>query len=63
MGATGKGVKVAKLSDKTVENSTAWTKINSDIEIANKQINAEIYKLYSLTQKEIEIVEGGKNVS
>jgi len=54
---------LAKLSDKTVENSTAWTKINSDIEIANKQINAEIYKLYSLTQKEIEIVEGGKNVS
>lgn len=46
-------------SDDYLENERK----RDQVEKYEKQIDQMVYKLYGLTQKEIEIVEGGKNVS
>ena len=39
------------------ENTDQWYSIRKEIERLESQIDQEVYKLYGLTQKEIEIVE------
>ena len=41
----------------TLENSNEWEKIKSEIEKTDKKIDQEVYKLYGLTEEEINIVE------
>lgn len=40
------------------ENSNEWQKLKDEIAKTDKKIDQEVYKLYSLPDKEIEIVEG-----
>lgn len=40
------------------ENSNKWNEIKSEIEKLDRKIDEEVYKLYGLTPKETEIVEG-----
>ncbi len=42
---------------KTAENSDQWHKIKDEIAKTDKKIDQEVYKLYSLTEEEIKIVE------
>jgi len=46
---------------KIVENSEKWNRLKSEIESADKKIDEEVYKLYSLTLDEIKIVESMGN--
>lgn len=41
----------------TMENSNEWEKIKAEIEKTDKKIDQEVYKLYGLEEKEIEIIE------
>lgn len=41
-------------------NSNRWNEIKSEIEKTDKKIDEEVYKLYGLTSKEIQIVENNK---
>ncbi len=40
------------------EHSEKWERIKSDIEKTDHKIDAEVYKLYGLTDEEIKVVEG-----
>jgi len=54
--------KMCRLTDasqKEIENSNKWKSLKLDIEKTDKKVDEEVYKLYGLTQKEIEIVEKG----
>lgn len=42
----------------TTENSNQWHKIKNEIAKTDKKIDAEIYKLYGLTEENIKVVEG-----
>jgi hypothetical protein len=50
-------VSLNKLQEIT-ENSDQWHKIKDEIAKTDKKIDAEVYKLYGLTEEEIKIVEG-----
>jgi type I restriction-modification system DNA methylase subunit len=39
------------------ENSNEWKRLKSEIEKTDKKIDEEVYKLYGLTEEEIEIIE------
>ena len=41
------------------ENSEKWNSIKSEIEKTDEKINQEVYKLYGLTNEEIETVKSG----
>jgi hypothetical protein len=41
------------------ENSEKWNSIISEIEKTDEKINQEVYKLYGLTNEEIETVKSG----
>ncbi len=45
---------------KAMENSEKWNLIKFEIEKTDRKIDQEVYKLYGLTEAEIEIVEGSK---
>lgn len=49
--------RLADTSQKEIENSNKWKSLKSDIEKVDKKIDEEVYKLYGLTQKEIEMIE------
>lgn len=40
------------------KDSNEWHKLKEEIELTDKKIDAEVYKLYDLTEEEIKIVEG-----
>ena len=40
-----------------LENSNEWESIKSEIEKTDKKINEEVYKLYGLSEDEIEVIE------
>lgn len=42
---------------KITENSENWNSIQTEIERTNNKINQEVYKLYGLTEKEIDVIE------
>lgn len=42
---------------KAIENSEKWNSIKIDIGRTDKKINEEVYRLYALTSKEVEMVE------
>ncbi len=42
---------------KLPENSNEWRSVKHEIEFTDRKIDGEVYKLYSLTPKEIEVVE------
>ncbi|MBU1616677.1 MAG: methyltransferase, partial [Candidatus Margulisbacteria bacterium] len=44
----------------TPENSNNWLQLKEEIAKTDKQIDAEVYKLYGLTEEEIKVVEGEK---
>jgi adenine-specific DNA-methyltransferase len=46
--------------EKMSENSDKWHKLKGEIEKLDKKIDQEVYKLYGLTKKEIEMIE--KNI-
>lgn len=52
-----KMISLYKDLEKAIRNSDKWKYIESEIERTNKKIDEEVYKLYGLTEKEIEIVE------
>jgi type II restriction/modification system DNA methylase subunit YeeA len=39
------------------ENSNEWHELKEEIELTDKKIDVEVYKLYSLTEEEIRVVE------
>jgi predicted RNA methylase len=41
------------------ENSEKWNKIKEEVERTDKLINQKVYKIYGLTEEEIEIIEVG----
>ena len=52
-----KMINLHKDLDKAAKNSEKWKQLRSEIEKTDKKIDEEVYKLYGLTKKEIEIVE------
>jgi hypothetical protein len=42
---------------KAIENSEKWNSIKVDTERTDKKVDEEVYKLYGLNQKEIEVIE------
>lgn len=51
------------LNERLIEvdvNSNKWNSLKTEIEKTDRKIDEEVYKLYGLSDKEIEIVEGAK---
>lgn len=43
---------------KAAENSDQWHKLKDEIAKTDKKIDEKVYRLYGLTEEEMEIIEG-----